>query len=161
MSKPRITPSSAVAPQLKHLFRMELAVRTIQDIGQTQRGVQRIAWIAGGTFVGERLSGEVLVGEDCIVERHDGTVEINVRLPLLTEDGQCILMLYRGYRHGPNTVMMRLRAGEDVDPGEYYFRVAASFEPPNGRYDWLGRIVAVGAGCRRASSVIYEMFEIT
>ncbi len=56
--------------------------------------------------------------------------------------------------------MMRLRAGDDVEPDQYYFRVAARFEPPAGRYEWLGKVVALGTGNRQKSSVIYEVFEL-
>ena len=152
--------SNLPPPNLTHLFRMELEVGVAREIGQTIRGRQRVVSISGGQFAGSKLRGEVLPGADCITEYGDGTIEVDVRVPLLTTDGQCILMRYKGYRHGPITVIARLANGEVVDPIEYYFRIRTSFEVAAGKYEWLGKVVAIGTGHRGIGKVSYEIYAV-
>lgn len=149
-----------VAPRLAPLFNMVLRLGSSQDIGETPQGRRRVAWVEGGTFVGNRLRGEVLPGEDWITQRTDGTFVLDVRLPLVTNDGQCILMRYQGYRHGTKEVMERLGRGEDVPPSEYYFRIAPVFETADGDYSWLGRLLSVGSGLRQRNTVSYQIWEV-
>ncbi|MBL6754568.1 MAG: DUF3237 family protein, partial [Pseudomonadales bacterium] len=50
---------------------------------------------SGGAFSGERLSGSVAPGgADWVVLRDDGTLLIDVRLTLLTDDGAVIYLSY-------------------------------------------------------------------
>ena len=58
--------------------------------------------IEGGSFEGERLSGEVLAGgNDWQTIRSDGCVKLDVRIVLRTDDNTLIGMTYQGLRHGP------------------------------------------------------------
>jgi hypothetical protein len=99
-------------------------------------------------------------GGDWLLLRADGSLQLDVRLTLQTDDDALIYMTYRGFRHGPAEVMKRLNKGEEVDPSEYYFRVAPFFETGAEKYDWLNRIVTVGTGHRLASGPVYKVFEI-
>ena len=56
--------------------------------------------------------------------------------------------------------MARIRAGEQVEPHEYYLRNTPYFETGAKRYDWLNRIVAIGVGQREPNAAIYEIYEI-
>ena len=115
----------------------------------------------GGTFQGERLRGTVLPGgADWIIVRGDGATTLDVRLVLETDDKALIGMTYRGMRHGPAAVMERLNRGEMVDPSEYYFRTAITFETAAAKYDWLNRIIAIGTGRRPPEGPVYEIFEV-
>lgn len=147
-------------PTLVPLFRMTLAIGGSREIGPTLAGRRRIVQVTGGRFAGPRMQGEVLAGEDWITERADGAAAIDVRLPLLTTDGHGILMRYRGVRHGPAEVMARLARGERVDPRDYYFRIAPTFEPAAGPYEWLARLVAIGTGTRLPDSVVYDILAV-
>lgn len=149
-----------VTPRLTPLFTMVLQLGQSREIGKTPQGRRRVAWVAGGTFEGARLKGEVLPGEDWITERADGTVVLDVRLPLITTDGHGILMRYRGFRHGAPEVLARLGRGEDVPSSEYYFRIAPVFETPEGEYSWLGRILTIGSGLRQRNAVTYQLWEV-
>lgn len=118
--------------------------------------------ITGGRFTGERLSGRVLPGgADWQVIRADGVADLDARYTLETGDGALIYVRNKGYRHGPDEVMKRLAAGEAVDPTLYYMRTTPWFETGDSRYAWLNRIVCVGTGARRASSVELEICEVT
>ena len=63
------------------LFVMHLNVRTLQIVGAAPGGYRRIGVVPGGSFEGERLSGEVLEGgNDWQTVRPDGATTLNVRL---------------------------------------------------------------------------------
>jgi len=133
----------------------------LQMVGATPIGERRIAKVTGGTFTGPEMNGKILPGGgDWLLLRSDGSLQLDVRVTLETDDGALIFMTYRGFRHGPAEVMARLNKGEDVDPSEYYFRVAPFFETGAEKYDWLNRIVAVGTGHRLASGPVYEVYQI-
>ncbi len=143
------------------LFVMRLNVRPLLVVGATPGAFRRIGVVPGGSFEGERLSGEVLDGgSDWQTVRTDGATTLNVRLVLKTKDEALISMTYRGIRYGPPDVMARIEKGEVVDPTSYYFRINPLFETANANYDWLNRVVAVGIGHRRADGPIYSIFEV-
>jgi Protein of unknown function (DUF3237) len=143
------------------LFAMRLDVPRMLDVGATPGAHRRIGLVAGGTFEGDRLSGEVLDGgSDWLTLRNDGTTTLNVRLVLKTKDGVLIGMTYQGLRYGPRDVMDRIAKGEAVDPSSYYFRIAPLFETSAPSYDWINRVVAVGSGHRLPDGPIYSVFEV-
>jgi hypothetical protein len=144
-----------------HLMTLSLAVSGMQPVGATPNGDRRVGLVAGGTFEGAKLKGTVLPGgADWIIGRPDGATTLDVRLVLKTDDGAAIGMTYRGMRHGPPAVMARVNAGTFVDPSEYYFRTAISFETAAPKYDWLNRIIAIGTGSRPPEGPVYEIFEV-
>jgi Protein of unknown function (DUF3237) len=143
------------------LFVMRLDVRKLQVVGATPGGFRRIGVVPGGSFEGERLSGDVLVGgSDWQTVRSDGATTLNVRLMLKTKDDALISMTYQGVRHGPPDVVARIEKGEVVDPASYYFRINPLFETAAAKYDWINRVVTVGLGHRRADGPIYSIFEV-
>ena len=143
------------------LFVMRLDVRKMLNIGATPGGVRRIGVVPGGSYEGERLSGEVLDGgSDWQAVHDDGATTLNVRLVLKTADDALIGMTNQGVRHGPPEVLDRIAKGEVVDPTSYYFRISALLETAAPKYDWINRIVPVGIGHREASGPIYSVFEV-
>jgi hypothetical protein len=143
------------------LFVMRLKVSKPQIVGATPSGLRRIGVISGGSFEGERLSGEVLDGgADWLMKRSDGAWTLDVRLVLKTDDDALIGMTYRGIRHGPPEIMARIDKGEVLDPSTHYFRSAPFFETEAPKYDWINRIVAVGMGHRMADGPLYSVFEV-
>ncbi len=143
------------------LFVMRLDVRKLLIVGATPGAFRRIGIVTGGSFEGERLSGEVLDGgSDWQTVRKDGATILNVRLVLETVDNALICMTYQGLRHGPSDVIDRMERGEVVDPGSYYFRINPLFETSAPKYDWINRIVAIGIGHRQADGPIYSVFEV-
>ena len=142
------------------LFVMRLAVRKLQIIGATPCAYRRVGVVFGGSFEGERLSGEVLEGSDWQVVRSDGATTLDVRLILKASEDALITMAYRGIRHGPLDIIERIEKGEVVDPTTHYFRIAPLFETAAPKYDWINRIIAVGVGHRRADGPVYSVFEV-
>jgi len=143
------------------LFVMHLNVRPLVVVGATPGVNRRIGLVPGGSFEGERLSGQVLDGgSDWQAIRSDGGTTLDVRLVLKTHDDAMIAMTYRGVRHGPADVISRMERGETVDPASYYFRITPMFETAAGAYDWLNRILAVGIGHRPPDGPVYSVFEV-
>jgi hypothetical protein len=154
-------PEALRAVRTRPLFVMHLAVRKLQTLGATPGGSRRIGVIFGGSFQGERLSGEILDGgSDWQTVREDGATTLNVRLVLKTSDGASIGMTYLGLRHGPADVMQRIDAGETVDPDRYYFRIAPQFETASVEYGWINRVIGIGIGHRRPDGPVYSVFEV-
>lgn len=143
------------------LFVLRLSVRPLQIVGQTPGAFRRVGVVFGGSFQGQRLSGEVLDGgSDWQTVRADNATTLDVRLILKTTDGALIAMTYRGIRHGPPDVLKSIEHGQVVDPASYYFRIAPMFETASTQYDWINRIVAVGSGHRLAEGPVYSVFEV-
>jgi len=147
--------------KMRHLFTMTITLEPPQLDGKTPYGHRRIVIIKGGTFDGERLKGAILPGGgDWVLVRNDGTLVLDVRLTLKTDDGASILTTYRGYRHGSKDVIERLNKGEAVDPSLYYFRINPLFETADERYGWLNNVVAIGAGERLPAGPRYTVYEV-
>ena len=149
--------------QHQHLITLTLTVdfAGMVNIGATPAGLRRIAPVTGGSFVGERLNGEVLPGgNDWVLNRADGVMVIDVRLTLKTDDGVLIYLSYQGRFLASSDAMERFAQGVPLDPSEYSLAMVARFECGNPRYDWLNNVVAVGTGERTATGPIYSIFEI-
>jgi hypothetical protein len=143
------------------LFVMQLKVRPLVVVGATPGVNRRIGLVSGGSFEGDRLSGEVIDGgSDWQAVRADGSTTLDVRLVMKTNDNATIAMTYRGVRHGPTDVIKRMERGEAVDPASYYFRISPMFETAAATYDWLNRVLALGIGHRRPGGPVYSVFEV-
>ncbi len=154
-------PIVSVTPGLRPLYTSRIDIAAPLEVGNGPHGRRRVINILGGAFAGPRLSGRVLPGgADWQVVRSDGIAEVEARYTLETGDGALIYVTNRGLRHGPPEVIARLGAGENVDPGEYYFRTTPVFETGAPEYAWLNGIIAVAAGERRADAVIITAYEV-
>jgi hypothetical protein len=153
--------TAAASPAFRRLFDVRVDLAGILMVGQTPRGERRVVNILGGAFRGERLSGRVLPGgADWQIGRSDGAADLDARYTLETDGGALIQVWSRGLRHGPPDVLARLAAGEEVDPGAYYFRTALRFETGAADVGWLNRVIAVGIGARLPRAVDLRVFEL-
>jgi hypothetical protein len=155
-----ILPDVLKKVQTRPLFVLREQVPPLLVVGQTPNAFRRIGVIQGGSFEGERLSGEVLSGNDWQAVRSDSCIKLDVRLVLRTTDGAFIVMSYQCLRAGPPSVIEKLDNGEAVDPTSYYFRMNPMFETSAPQYDWINRIIAIGIGHRLADGPLYSIFEV-
>ena len=156
-----VLPEALKNVRTRPLFVMQLEVRPLVVVGATPGGARRIGLVSGGSFQGERVSGQVMDGgSDWQSVRTDGNTTLDVRLVLKTKDDALIAMTYRGMRHGPVDVIKQMEKGEAVDPSSYYFRITPLFETAAPTYEWLNRILAVGIGHRLPDGPIYSVFEL-
>ncbi len=156
--------STSQMPPLKTrpLLRMDIAVHTPIELGNTSRGRRRVVNVSGGEFEGERIRGKILPGGgDLALVRPDGVFEPNAQFVLHTHDAALIHITYRGLWHADPTVLERLLKREgSVDPSEYYFRTAVLFETGSADYLWLNRLLAIGCGIPRVGGIIYDVHEV-
>ncbi len=125
----------------------ELDFGSLHQFGETPLGTRRIGGIAGGTFNGPKLAGQVLPGfGDWMVVRDDGTSVGDIRMALQTDGGELILASYKAKLKITPEVHARLRSGGAVDPSEYYLRSSPSLETASLEHGWLNDIVTVGRG---------------
>jgi hypothetical protein len=104
--------------------------------------------VTGGTFEGPRLRGTVVTpGGDWVTVRANGTVQLDVRLLLVTDDGASLLVQYKGI-------------GTPGGDGTTSIRTAPLFETGDERYAWLNDVQAVGIGTSVKGSVTYEVYAL-
>jgi hypothetical protein len=160
ISLSQAVPEALKALRTRPLFVLREQVPPLLVIGQTPNAFRRIGVIQGGSFEGERLSGEVVSGNDWQAVRSDSCIKLDVRLVLKTTDAALIVMTYQCLRAGPPDVIEKLDKGQTVDPSSYYFRMNPMFETSDPKYDWMNRIIAVGTGHRLADGPLYNVFEV-
>jgi hypothetical protein len=153
-------PESLLSIRTRPLFVLREAGAAVDRDRQTPNAFRRIGVIQGGSFEGERLSGEVITRNDWQAVRTDSCIKLDVRLVLRTTDGELIVMTYTCLRAGPPSAIEKLDKGEPVDPASYYFRMNPMFETGSQKYDWMNRIIAVGTGVRLPDGPVYSLFEI-
>ena len=147
----------------KHLttLRLDVDSRNSAQIGATPEGRRTIAPVSGGQFEGDRLSGEVLPGgADWVRFRSDGTMMIDVRLTLQTDDGASIYLSYAGRFLGAATAMADLAAGKTLAPEDYSLVTVAKFECGDEKYRWLNDVIAVATGEQSGFNPVYTIYEI-
>jgi Protein of unknown function (DUF3237) len=149
-------------PELKSTYIGELRIEVTGSymLGASPQGQRRLDRLERGHFKGPKIQAEIVVGMDLLLGGTDGALRPDVRLVLKLDDGETLLIVYRGVRHGPPEVMQRIAQGEQVPPQEYYLRTGLVFETASAKYDWMNRIVGVGVGRREPGAAVYDVFEI-
>lgn len=150
-------------PELKSAYIGELMMEVTGSymLGDAPVGRRRLDRLDKGHFRGPKIQAEIVTGGmDILLGGADGAVRPDVRLILKLDDGEILLIQYRGVRHAPAEVMQRIARGERVPPDEYYLRTSLVFETASKKYGWMNRIVGVGVGRREPSAVFYDVFEV-
>ncbi len=135
---------------VEHLFTITVKVGDTSNalIRGGPSGSRLIAAVEGGTFSGDRLSGTVIPpGGDWVTLRDDRSIKLDVRVLLVTDDGESILMTYQGI-------------GIPSEDGPTQLRTAPSFETGAEAYAWLNNVQAVGIGTSENSVVTYEVYAL-
>jgi hypothetical protein len=150
-------------PELKSTYIGELRIEVTGSylLGDAPLGRRRLDRLDRGHFKGPKIDAEIVSGGmDLLLGGTDGALRPDVRLVLKLDDGEILLILYRGVRHGTPEVMRRIASGEPVPPQEYYLRTGLVFETASAKYDWMNRIVGVGVGRREPGAAVYDVFEV-
>jgi hypothetical protein len=155
-------PKAPPALRSEFVFEARVTVDKPIVVGDGPHGLRRIVPISGGSIEGPKLKGTVVPGgADWQFVRPDGTLQIEAKYTLQSDDGVLIMITNRGVRRGPKEVIERLAKGEAVDPSQYYFRTSAEFEAPVGsKYAWLNNSVFVGVAERQANAAVIRFFEV-
>ena len=149
-------------PELQSTYLGELRIEVTASymLAETPLGRRRLDRLERGHFKGPKINAEIVSGMDLLLSCADGALRPDVRLVLKLDDGEFMLIQYRGVRHGPPDVMARIANGEPVAPSSYYLRTGLVFETASKTYDWMNRIVGVGVGRREPTAAVYDVFEV-
>jgi hypothetical protein len=131
---------------VEHLFDLHLDVSIPSMIPGGPAGTRITVQVDGGSFTGPKLSGFVVgPSADWAVARADGSLRLDVRLLLRTDDGADIYMSYSG---------VGLEGGARL-------RTAPVFEAGDERYTWLNTVQAVSTGSSDGTAVVYQLYALT
>jgi hypothetical protein len=129
------------------LFVLNVATLPPITIQGGPQGGRMIVGVTGGTFEGERVRGTVgASGGDYLTLRENGTMKLDVRLVLTTDDGVPILMTYTGIGA--------------LDSDGFGLRTTPLFEVGDARYAWLNDVQGVAIGELTADGVTYHVYTL-
>jgi len=138
---------SPKAPAFEYLgtLRAETGSRTVLEKGP--QGTRTIVQLVSGRFEGPRMKASLEApAADWVSNRGDGTVKLDVRFTLRTDDGAAILVTYNGIGE-PNATGLSLRS-------------APLFETGDARYAWLTRLQAIAVGQRVGTTITYDIYAL-
>ena len=141
------------APGLEFAFEETVTLGKVVEVGKTIRGERRIIPITGGHFEGPQIKGEVMPGGwDWQLTRADGCTEVKADYFLKTDDGVMINVVNTG----------EICPGAKDAPAPV--RTHPVFEPPLGKYEWLGKQAFVGtlgmAPAKEGPAVLIRFYRI-
>lgn len=158
--EPAGAPAGGLAPLFTFEPLMTLAIELgeLTGLGPRPGGERRLARVAGGSFSGPRFSGRVLPGTtDWQWLHEDGTLEIDARYLLQTEQGALIEVENRGLRHGPPEVLAALAAGQPVDASRYFYATQLRFHSSAPACRALTLCLAVARARRLGGRVLFDV----
>jgi len=134
---------------VEFLFTMTANVSAPTMIQGGPQGSRLIVSVPGGTFEGPKLRGTVVPhsGGDWVTLRPDGSMKLDVRLTLQTDDGAHILVTYTGI-------------GARAADGSTKVYSTPLFETGAEKYAWLNTVQAVGIGSTGPNGVTYEVYAL-
>ena len=148
----------------EQLFDIVVDLNPPLNIGSGPFGKRILFGASGGSFEGARLKGKVLAGGgDWTLFRADGTMTLDVRLTLRTDDDALVHMTYGGRWTTPPELRAEMADPARryaVDPARYYFRTNPLFETGAPQYGWLNNIVCVGFGYLVEGGIAYKVSRV-
>ena len=148
-------------PGLETAFEVDATLGPLQDLGTTRAGHRRIIPVTGGTVRG-LFDAEILPGgADWQILRADGSVDIDTRYSARTSQGEFVHVRTAGVRSGDPATLEALLRGEEVDPRDYYFRVAVYLETSAPGLGHLQDAIFVASAIREADAVRYRAYRVT
>ncbi len=134
---------------VEFLFTMTANVGQPTMIPGGPQGSRLIVNVPGGTFEGPKLKGTIVPnsGGDWVTLRPDGSMKLDVRLTLQTEDGAHILLTYTG-------------VGTRAADGSTKVYSTPLFETGAEKYAWLNSVQAVAVGSTTPGGVTYEVYAL-
>jgi len=150
------TPTVSVATE--YLATVEAPLEPAQSAGS--RVIVNVP--AGGTVRGPKINGTLIApAGDWLTVMPDGSLRLDVRATIKTDDGEIILVTYSGAIVASKEVNDRFNNGEVLTSKDYeYFITAPQFTTGSKKYDWLNQIQAVGkmVSIQRGVKIKYDWF---
>jgi Protein of unknown function (DUF3237) len=143
-----------MAIDLVPLCTLQVQLKPPIEVGAGCAGTRVIVEVASIQVKGDRLRADMAGAAvaDWLIIGPDGTLTLDVRATLNTDDGATIFMQYNGKAASDMSQGLQL-------PATIY--VAPRFETCDKRYAWLNRIQAIGKGTVHEDlSLDYEWYEV-
>jgi len=130
---------------VEYLFTISAPTRLAGILAGGPQGTRVVVEASSGSFEGPKLKGTIQgPGGDWVTLRANGTLRLDVRLMLQTDDGAAILMTYNGIGQ----------------PNGGPIRTTPLFETGDERYSWLNDLQAVATGSVADGTVTYEVYRL-
>lgn len=136
--------------ELVPLGRLSITIRRQFRLDGIPAGSRLIGEAAECRWEGERIRASQVgpPASDWVLINSDGSVAVDARLLVETDDGALIAIRYTG------------RAERAPVTGAPVI-IAPTFETSDERYAWLNTLQAVGKGVRSGDSLVYELYQVT
>ena len=113
-------------------------------------GTKVLVTVAGGTFEGPKMRGVIAdsAAGDWVTLHADGTMKLDVRLVMTTDDGASIYMTYSGF-------------GKRQADGSSMIRTAPQLLTGDERYAWVNTLQCAAHGTTGKGDVTYVVYALT
>ncbi|WP_219415317.1 DUF3237 domain-containing protein [Pseudonocardia nigra] len=135
--------------ELEPLGTLTISIEQQTVVRGTPQGGLLIGEAADCRWEGDRVWARQLgrSASDWVRFHSDGSMGVDARILLRTDDGATIAMTYRG------------RAARPPGEGGIVY-TAPTFETDDERYGWLNAVQAVGKGQRTGNTLVYELYAL-
>ena len=137
---------------------LEVDFEDILQIGPGPDGDRAVAFISGGRLEGEHIAATVLGGEDWFTRRPDGSLGIDVRLTLHSDDEVFMTLAYQGELTGTAEALAAFGRGEAMRAGSHQIRTTAVIGCGDERYAWLDGVELTGEGEQTQAGPAYRLY---
>jgi Protein of unknown function (DUF3237) len=146
-----------ISVETEYLGTLELQVDPPQVVGS-----RYIVNLPGGTMLGPKINGAIVApAGDWLIPMPDGSLRLDARETIKTNDGEYILVENHGVIVASKDVNDRFSKGEVITAKDEYFVVAPRFSTASKNYDWLNKIQAVGKMVTLSQkSVKFDLFVV-
>jgi hypothetical protein len=148
-----------VEVRTEYLMTLEAPIDAAQPVGH--RVVINVP--AGGSVRGPKIKGELIApAGDWLYVMPDGSLRLDVRGTIKTDDNALIFVEYGGVIAWPKEVTERYGKGEVVTAADGYFVTAPRFTTASPNYAWLNHVQAIGkmVSIQRGKRVVYDIFVV-
>jgi hypothetical protein len=153
-------PTPTVSIESEYLGTLDIELDPSQPVGP-----RFIVNVRSGTLRGPKINATIVPpAGDWLVPMPDGSLRIDVRASLKTDDGDFILYEANGVIERTPEVAERLARGERITSNESYFIATPRFSTTSQKYGWLNRLqmvaklVSIERPPAQQGKLIYEVF---
>jgi hypothetical protein len=125
---------------------------------------ERAYWeMADGELTGPRIRARLAMpGDDCFRIGPDGFGRPDVRVAFTTDDGETVLLRYRGLVQMAEAFKRAAESGGTTRFEDHYMRMAMSFDTGAPKYTWLNQSLFVAEGrLSGPKEVEYRIYRVT
>jgi hypothetical protein len=146
-----------VSIETEYVMTFEEALEPPQPVGQ-----RLIVNVPAGSVHGPKVNGSfVPPAGDWLIPMADGSIRLDVRGTIKTDDGEFIFVEFSGVIVPTKEIMDRFGKGEVIGSKEEYFIIAPKFSTASKKYEWLNHVQAVGKMVSlQNTKVKYDVFVV-